>query len=59
MDHIVYTITRKNKTDLDYAVIFNFNKIDYFILHREQVHQLIIDKILEIFSIKSLVFDWE
>lgn len=44
------------KTDLNYAIIFNFNKIDNSILHREQVHPLIIDKILEIFSIKSLVF---
>lgn len=53
------TITCKNKTNVDYAVIFNFNKIDNFILHREKVHPLIIDKILEIFSIKSLVLDWE
>lgn len=56
-DHIVYTISQKN-THLDYTVTFNFNKIDNFILHREQVHPLI-DKILEIFSIKSLVFHWE
>jgi hypothetical protein len=28
------------------------------VLHREQVHSLIVDKILEICSIKSLVFDW-
>lgn len=51
-------LTCKNKADLDYVIIFNFNKIDNFILHREQVHPLI-DKILEIFSIKSLVLDWE
>lgn len=41
------------------AVILNFNKIGNFILHREQVNSHIIDKTLEIYSIKSLVFENE
>lgn len=43
---------------LDYTVSFNFNKIDNFLLHREQVHPFI-HKTLEISPIKSLVVDWE